>query len=141
MVRLPHPRRSPKHFLDVQAQLKEVIEDVNYRVAMVIVEGAHDEQALLKFGLKRPVRRFCDSRMPTFAFVDEVVEDYADETVLILLDFDDEGARMAERIGNELEVRGVKVDGFVRRRVARLLLPEGIRRIEETGTISSRAEL
>lgn len=138
---MPHPRRSPKHFLDVQAQLKEVIEDVNYRVAMVIVEGAHDEQALLKFGLKRPVRRFCDSRMPTFAFVDEVVEDYADETVLILLDFDDEGARMAERIGNELEVRGVKVDGFVRRRVARLLLPEGIRRIEEIGTISSRAEL
>jgi len=48
---------------------------------------------------------------------------------------------MAERIGNELEVRGVKVDGFVRRRVARLLLPEGIRRIEEIGTISSRAEL
>jgi len=139
MIRLPHSRRSPKHFFDVQTRLREVIDDVNYRVAMVIVEGAHDEQALLKFGLKRPVRRFCDSKMPTFAFVDEVVNDYRGQTVVILLDFDEEGMRMAERIGNELEVRGVKVEGFIRRKVARLLLAEGIRRVEEIGTISSRA--
>ncbi len=136
---MPHSRRSPKHFFDVQTRLREVIDDVNYRVAMVIVEGAHDEQALLKFGLKRPVRRFCDSKMPTFAFVDEVVNDYRGQTVVILLDFDEEGMRMAERIGNELEVRGVKVEGFIRRKVARLLLAEGIRRVEEIGTISSRA--
>ncbi|HRR55209.1 MAG TPA: hypothetical protein P5290_07670 [Candidatus Methanomethylicus sp.] len=137
---MPHSRRSPKHFFDVQARLKEIIDDVNFRVSLVIVEGKHDEQALLRLGLKRPVRRLCDSMMPTFAFVDEVVEGYMGQTVLILLDFDEEGMRMAERVGNELEARGVKIDGFTRRNVSRLLLAEGIRRVEEVGTISSRAE-
>lgn len=134
-------RRSPKHYMEVQAQLKEIIEDINYRVAMVIVEGIRDEQALLKFGLKRPVRRYSDSRMPTFAFVDEIVADYREQTVLVLVDFDEEGAKIAGRISGELEERGVKVDRFNRRRISRLLRAEGILRIEEMGRISSKAVL
>ncbi len=119
----------------------EVIDDINYRVAMVIVEGICDELALLKFGLKRPVRRFGDSRMPTFAFVDEVISDYREQTVLVLVDFDEEGMKIAGRISGELEERGVKVDRFNRRRISRLLRAEGILRIEEIGTISSKAAI
>jgi len=137
MARKP---KSPKYYMVVKAELGSIIEDINYRVSTVIVEGPNDEDALRNAGLKSPVVQFCSSGVPVFAFVDDMVGDYKGLTVLVLLDFDEEGAKMAERLERELEERGVRVERFLRRRIGRILAKEGIFRLEEIDTIKSKAE-
>ena len=133
------PRGKIKHYFEAEAELNKIVDDVNYRVALVLVEGIRDEEALRKVGLKRPVIRFCDSKLPVFAFVEEVANNYSDQTVLVLFDFDEEGKKMATRIGRELEERGVKIDHFVRNELAKLLVKEGIWRIEDVYMIKTKA--
>ena len=132
------PKKSIKHYLELEARLNSIIEKINYGVSLVIVEGSHDEAALRKVGLKTPVIGFSGSGLPVFAFVDEIVRDYKGLTVLVLLDFDEEGARMAERIMRELEEKGVKVERFFRRTLGELLVREGIRRLEEIRLLKLR---
>ena len=125
------PKKGIKHYLELEARLNSVIEKINYGVSLVIVEGSHDEAALRKVGLRTPVVGFSKSGLPVFAFVDEIVKDYKGLTVLVLLDFDEKGTEMAERISRELEEKGVKVERFFRRTLGELLVREGNRRIEE----------
>lgn len=133
------PKKSIKHYLELEGRLNSIIEKINYGVSLVIVEGSHDDAALRKVGLKTPVIGFSRSGLPVFAFVDEIVRDYKGLTVLVLLDFDEEGARMAERIMRELEEKGVKVERFFRRTLGELLVREGIRRLEEIRLLKLRA--
>jgi len=133
------PKRGIKHYLELEARLNSVIEKINYGVSLVIVEGSHDEAALRKVGLRTPVVGFSNSGLPVFAFVDEIVKDYKGLTILVLLDFDEKGTKMVERISRELEERGVKVERFFRRTLGELLVREGIRRIEEICLLKLKA--
>jgi 5S rRNA maturation endonuclease (ribonuclease M5) len=133
------PRKGIKYYLELEARLNSVIEKINYGVSLVIVEGSHDEAALRKVGLRTPVIGFSKSGLPVFAFVDELMKCYKGLTVVVLLDFDEEGAKMAERISRELEEGGVKVERFFRRKLGELLVREGIRRIEEVPLIKLKA--
>lgn len=126
------PKKGVKRYLEVEARLNSIIEKINYGASLVIVEGSNDKAALRKIGLKSPIVGFSNSGLPVFAFVEEIVRDYRGLTVVILLDFDKEGTRMAERISRELEEKGVKVDRFYRRTLGELLVREGMRRIEDT---------
>jgi 5S rRNA maturation endonuclease (ribonuclease M5) len=133
------PKKGIKHYLELEAKLNSIIEKINYGVSLVIVEGSHDKAALRKVGLKSPIMGFSNSGLSVFAFVEEIVRDYRGLTVVVLLDFDKEGAGMAERISRELEEKGVKVDRFYRRTLGELLVREGIRRIEETRLLKLKA--
>lgn len=128
-----------KYYLHLEADLKAEIEEMNYGTSLVVVEGKHDENALRKIGLKSPVVQFCNCGLPVFAFIDGIVEDYRGLTVAVLLDFDEEGTKMGEKLSKELEERGVKVDRFHRKRLADILTREGVFRIEELAQIISRA--
>lgn len=134
-------RRSWKHYYELQAKLKEIIEDVNFSVSAVIVEGKRDEEALRAAGLKSPVVRFSSSGMPVFAFIEDVVAGYRGCTVLVLVDFDREGDDLAERISQELEEGGVRVQRMFRQEIVKLLAREGILRIEEMSTLRKRASI
>lgn len=128
-----------KHFFELEARLKEIIGEINYSVSAVIVEGKRDEEALRATGLRSPVIQFSSSGLPVFAFVEEVAEAYSGRTVLLLLDFDREGREVAERLSQELEEGGVKVERTLRGEVADLLMGEGIMRMEEIRTIRKRS--
>lgn len=132
-------RRNWKHYLELEARLKEIIGEINYSVSAVIVEGKRDEEALRIAGLRSPVVRFASSGLPVFAFVEEVVAGYKGSTVLVLLDFDQEGREMAERLSQELEEGGVKVERALRGEIVQLLIREGIMRIEEIRSLRRRA--
>jgi len=134
-------RRTWKHYLELEARLKEIIGEINYSISAVIVEGKRDEEALRAYGLRSPVLRFCGSGLPVFAFIDEVVEGYRGCTVLVLLDFDQEGKDMAERIARELEERGVGVEKTLRGEFAQVLIREGILRMEEIHMLRRRASV
>ena len=133
------PKKGAKYYLELEARLKEIIDDINYRVALVLVEGIRDEESLRKIGVKRPVTRFCDSKLPTFAFVEDVTNNYKGQTILVLFDFDKEGRGIAKKISRELEEKGVKVERFLRNEIAELLLKEGIWRMEDAYLIKQKA--
>ena len=126
--------------MDLQAELRAIFDNVNYGVSAVIVEGIHDESALREAGVKSYMIQFCSSGVPNFAFVDEMVYNYKGMTVLILLDFDKEGTRMADRMSQELEERGVRVERTLRRKIGCILAGEGMLRIEEMHKIRDRAQ-
>jgi 5S rRNA maturation endonuclease (ribonuclease M5) len=130
-----------KHYYELQVKLKEIIDDVNISVSAVIVEGKRDEEALRAVGLKSPVVRFSSSGMPVFAFIEEVAARYNGSTVLVLVDFDSEGNDLAERISQELEEGGVKVQRMFRQEIVKLLAREGILRIEEIDALRKRASI
>ena len=130
-----------KHYYEVEARLKEVVNDVNYSVSAVIVEGKRDEEALRSAGLRSTVVQFSSSGLPVFAFIEEVVEGYKGSTVLVLLDFDREGDELAERRSQELEEGGVRVQRILRRKIAKILIREGIFRIEEISMLRKRASV
>jgi 5S rRNA maturation endonuclease (ribonuclease M5) len=132
-------RKGIKYYLQIEADLKAEIEEINYGTSLVVVEGKHDEDALRKIGLKSPVIQFCNCGLPMFAFVDGIVEDYLGLTVAVLLDFDGEGTKMSEWLSKELEEKGVKVDRFHRKRLAEILTKEGVFRIEELKKLISKA--
>lgn len=131
-------RKGIKYYLQLEAELKVVIEEINYGASLVVVEGKHDEDALRKIGLKSQVVQFCNCGLPVFAFVDEIVEGYRGLTVTVLLDFDEEGTKMGEKLSKDLEERGVKVDRFHRKKLAKILTKEGAFRIEELAQIIFR---
>jgi 5S rRNA maturation endonuclease (ribonuclease M5) len=128
-----------KHYYELEAKLKEIINDVNYSVSAVIVEGKRDEEALRSVGLRSIVIQFSSSGLPVFAFTEEVVAGYKRSTVLVLLDFDREGNDLAERLSQEFEEGGVRVQRVFRRAIAKLLIREGIFRIEEISMLRKRA--
>jgi 5S rRNA maturation endonuclease (ribonuclease M5) len=132
-------KKGPRYYLELEAELRSIIEDINHRVSAVIVEGPHDETALRNSGFKTHIIQFCSSGMPVFAFEDEIVANYKDLTVLVLLDFDDEGTKMADRVAREVEEKGVRVEHFLRKRIGKLLLKERIYRLEEIWRIASKA--
>lgn len=136
-----HSRQSWKHFYEIEARLRELFEDVNHSVSAVVVEGKRDEEALREAGLRSPVVRFSSSGMPFFAFVEEMVEMYKGSTVLILLDFDQEGREMAEDLSQKLEEGGIRVEKAMREEVMRLLTKEGIMRVEEIRMLRKRASI
>ena len=138
-ILISRPRKGVKHYLELEARLDSIIEKINYGVSLVIVEGNNDKAALIRIGIKSPIMGFSNSGLPIFAFVEEIVKDYRGLTVVVLLDFDKEGTRMADRLSRELEEKGVKVDRFYRRTLGELLAKEGIRRIEDIHILKLKA--
>jgi 5S rRNA maturation endonuclease (ribonuclease M5) len=133
--------RAKKYYLDLEGRLNAIIEDINYTVSLVIVEGSRDEAALRKIGLRSPVLKFCSSGMPLFAFIEKVASDYRGLRVLILFDFDKEGNEMSERVSQQLTERGVKVDQSLRSSLREIMSREGVLSVESIHLIKDKAQL
>lgn len=134
-------KKDAEYYNELLVRINELICDTNYRIAAVIVEGTNDEKALKDFGLKRPVIRYSESNLPTFAFIEGLVSNYRSQTLLVLVDFDSEGEKMARKISNDLETRGVRVERFLRKEFANIFRKEGILRVEESRQIVKKARM
>ncbi|MCX8182128.1 MAG: toprim domain-containing protein [Candidatus Methanomethyliaceae archaeon] len=131
--------KSHKHYLELSEEIKSLVDAINFGTSLVIVEGQNDENALREFGLKTPVMRFRGFGHSETLFIDEVSQDYRGRSVAVILDFDEEGIKMADRISRELEERGVKVQHYFRRAFKEILLREGVRHVEEIKAIRQKA--
>ncbi|MGQ9759169.1 MAG: hypothetical protein ACUVQ5_01145 [Candidatus Methanomethylicaceae archaeon] len=101
----------------------------------------NDEKALRTFGLTTPVYKFRSSGLSETRFIDDIANNFRGMSVVVLLDYDDKGIGMADRIGKELEERGVKVQHYFRRALKEVLVKEGIRHIEEIRAILHKASI
>ncbi|MBC7112405.1 MAG: toprim domain-containing protein [Candidatus Methanomethyliales bacterium] len=131
--------KSHKYYLELVEEIRSLVDAINFGTSLVIVEGQNDEAALREFGLKTPVLRFRGIGHSETLFIDEVSQDYRGRSVAVILDFDEEGLRMADRISRELEERGVKVQHYFRKAFKEILLREGVRHVEEIRAIKHKA--
>ena len=108
--------------MNLQEELKVIIEKINKEGIVVIVEGKKDKAALLKMGLKKvkvikgPLYKFC--------------EDLAEKEVCILTDFDKEGKKLYARIKSLLQANGVKIYDKARIAFMRFMRNKGLVHIE-----------
>ena len=128
MARFSNEERK-KH--EVYRELKDLINDLNYSVDAVVVEGSHDKKTLKLLGFKKPILQ-C-SKLPHTTITDLVAEKFSD--VVILTDFDEEGKLLNKKLTSLLETKGVKVDLFYRRRFRKLLKEVKISTIESIYSI------
>lgn len=131
--------KSRKYYWELVEEIRSLVDSINFGTSLVIVEGQNDEFALRELGLKTPVCRFRSLGQSETLFVEELSENYRGRSVVVMLDFDEEGTRMAERISRELEERGVKVQHYFRRAFKEILLKEGVRHIEEIKAIKQKS--
>ena len=116
---------------EVYRELKDLINDLNYSVDAVVVEGSHDKKTLRLLGCKKPILQ-C-SKLPHTTVTDRVAEKFSD--VVILTDFDEQGILLNKKLTSLLETKGVKVDLFYRRRFRKLLKEVKISTIESIYSI------
>lgn len=133
--------KPPKYYIELIEKIRSIMDSINYGISLVIVEGKNDERALREFGLRTAVYKFRSSGLSEKEFIDDVAENFRGLSVVILLDFDDKGRRMADHISRELEERGVKVQHYFRRALKELLVKEGIRHLEEIRSFHNKATI
>ena len=125
--------------MEALRRVKELVEQLNSEVDLVIVEGAHDSKALKLMGLSKPVLEISKSKKPLFEVVDWVVERFRRKRVALLLDFDDEGEKLAARLISEFSQRGVAIDLEVRESFRGILKNVGVKSIEGIALIKRAA--
>ena len=108
--------------------LKKFLEETEYLVEVVLVEGSRDLEALQTLGFEGKVEvysklNFSDSDLVEWLFQDS-------RSVLILTDFDEEGRLLNERLVPIFERRGMKVENGLRREFGRLMAAIGVYSIE-----------
>lgn len=131
--------KSRKYYLELADEIRSLVDSINFGTSLVIVEGKNDERALRDFGLKTPVCRFRSAGHSETQFIDGIALNYRGRSVLVMLDFDEEGTRMADHISKELEERGVKIQHYFRRALWEILGREGVRHIEEMKAIRQKS--
>ncbi len=133
-------KKGPKYFHEVIQAIAKLIERINENSSLVLVEGENDERALRMLKLKTPITTFCDSKMPRFEFMERIASNYSGSSVVVLFDYDREGAAAAKRVTVELEEKGLRVERGIREKLGEILAKEGIRRVEEMQSILHKAE-
>jgi 5S rRNA maturation endonuclease (ribonuclease M5) len=56
----------------------------------------------------------------------------------MLFDYDEDGRKLAQKIGTQLEEKGVKIEHFLRKEIADLFVREGVWRIEDAYTLKGK---
>ncbi|MCS7364383.1 MAG: hypothetical protein NDF54_02955 [archaeon GB-1867-035] len=131
--------RKKKSKYELMKKIEKVIEELNYNVDLVIVEGTHDEKALRRYGYNKIILKFSSSRKPMYLFVDEIVSKYRGKKIAILLDYDKEGEIISKKLENQLEERGLRVEKHWRKIIKELMAKEGMMTIEELTALKRKA--
>ena len=96
---------------------------------IIVVEGKRDEIALRRLGISKPILR-TQSGKKREELIDRIVQTRSDdEEVLILTDFDVEGAELAEYIERQLELKHIPVQKRLRGRIRKLMA--NLRHVEQ----------
>ncbi len=120
-------RAMRKEDYETYLELESVVQEMNDFVDAVIVEGAHDKEALKEMGITKEIAMYSSG----YSCVDFV--DYLrcrHKKVAILTDYDRAGKKFNKKLLARLEREGVKVEKRYREEIGRILGLRGIRCIE-----------
>ncbi|RLE53871.1 MAG: hypothetical protein DRJ26_02755 [Candidatus Methanomethylicota archaeon] len=132
-------KRKRRAEYELMKRIERIMEELNFSVDAIIVEGPHDEKALRRYGYNGLIIRFCNSRKPIYRFTESIAEKFRGKRIAVLLDFDEEGEQISKKLENELEELGVKVFRHVRRALRSILIRENIITIEGLTALRRRA--
>ncbi|MDD5331392.1 MAG: toprim domain-containing protein [Candidatus Nanoarchaeia archaeon] len=104
---------------DIEERLEGLIEEINTKQILVIVEGKKDLKALEELGIEKiyPI-----NRKPIYKVIDEINE----KEVLILTDLDQTGKELYSVLKSGLQNKGIKINNNLRN----FLFKTEIRQIE-----------
>ena len=119
-------------------ELRRLLLEAERAGEVVVVEGMRDVEALRALGFGGEVVVYSKGGVPEA----DLVEGFAEgcSTILLLTDFDEEGRRLYRRLARHLEMRGVRVDRGLRRRVGRLMALLGVHAIEALDDVAEGLE-
>ncbi len=130
-------RRKEEYYL--MKEIERIIDELNYSVDLVIVEGLHDERALRRYGYHGRIIKLSSARKPLKFFVEDIARKFRGCRVVLLLDFDSEGEAISKKIECELEQLGVKIDRHWREVLKELMTRFRMLTIEELTALRRRA--
>jgi len=116
-------------------ELESVVQEMDDFVDAVVVEGAHDKEALVEMGITKEIAMYSSG----FSYVDFV--DYLrsrHKRVAILTDYDRAGKRFNKKLTAGLERAGVKVEKRYREEIGRILGFRGIKCIESMNSFRNK---
>lgn len=119
--------RRKQRRLEIYKEIERLVEEMNWNVDLVIVEGQHDKRTLEELGYKANTILSC-STMPFNRLVEQSSRGFS--RVVILTDFDEEGEKVSKALTSIMEERRIKVDRFYRREFRKLLRKAGLTTIE-----------
>jgi 5S rRNA maturation endonuclease (ribonuclease M5) len=128
MVNLLRYRKRPKNPLEAKEHFVEFLNNLEYLVDVVIVEGPRDVKALVDLNFEGKVM-ICSMVGTSEAELAEIILKESSK-VLILTDFDEEGRELNKRLSSLFERRGLKVERGLRREAGRLMANVGVYAIE-----------
>jgi len=109
--------------------------DVGEMVDVVVVEGARDVEALRNLGFQGYIEVFSQLGVSDSDFAASISRSHA--SVLLLMDFDEEGRRLDLHLSMLLERGGARVERGLRRRVGRLMAAINVYAIEDLDNVNS----
>ena len=112
--------------------------DVEAKVDVVVVEGARDLEALRNLGFQGLIEVFSQLGVSDADFAASISRSHA--SVLLLMDFDEEGRRLDLHLSMLLERGGARVERGLRRRVGQLMAAINVYAIEDLDNVNSNLE-
>jgi len=112
--------------------------DVEEMADVVVVEGARDVEALRNLGFQGYLEVFSQLGVSDADFAASISRSHS--SVLLLMDFDEEGRRLDLHLSMLLERGGVRVEKGLRRHVGRLMAAIGAYAIEDLDNVNSNLE-
>ena len=119
-------------------ELQNLLNELEYMVSTVIVEGLRDVKALRELGFKGQID-VCSQLSVSEPEFSEILS-RNNKSVLLLTDYDEEGKKINRHLTKLLERQGVKVEVGLRRQFGRILAAIGIYAIEDLDNSAYRVQ-
>ncbi len=116
-------------------ELTSVVQEMGELVDAVVVEGAHDKEALREMGITKEIVMY-SSGSSYVDFVDYLRSRY--KRVVILTDYDRAGKRFNKKLSAGLERAGIKVERRYREEIGRILGIRGMKCIESINSFRNK---
>jgi len=121
--------RSNKTRHDIIEALRELLANISSLTDVVVVEGPRDVEALRRLGYQNELVISSQIGVNDYDLMNQLSIRY--RRILILTDFDQEGASQSQKFSKILEREGVIVEQGLRRRVGKLMAGLGVYAIED----------
>ncbi len=116
-------------------ELTSVVQEMGELVDAVVVEGAHDKEALREMGITKEIVMY-SSGSSYVDFLDYLRSRY--KRVVILTDYDRAGKRFNKKLSAGLERAGIKVERRYREEIGRILGIRGMKCIESINSFRNK---
>ncbi len=116
-------------------ELTSVVQEMGELVDAVVVEGAHDKEALREMGITKEIVMY-SSGSSYVDFLDYLRSRY--KRVVILTDYDRAGKGFNKKLSTGLERAGIKVERRYREEIGRILGIRGMKCIESINSFRNK---